>query len=240
MPRMLTPVPTWQCDLSWVPVSLPSHVLWQEVLWLWQCFASTFTLILYYRKKAERYTDFNSLIQPQPWHKNQKLSWHGGYGGKQHWWFWDCICRIQLHKSLVIIILLLLIQQCLYTLIYLYSLIIKVLLCKHTCLPPCVMLKYYIKKSLASFGNVSKCKVNNPNNWDKLPPQNSVHYWDTESKSCMVNTNWWDSTVTIIVYVCIVLLMTSEKVSKPIGCCTVYTHTLVQHKVARYYIIEFQ
>ena len=48
------------------------------------------------------------------------------------------------------------------------------------------------------------------------------------------------STVTIIVYVCIVLLMTSEKVSKPIGCCTVYTHTLVQHKVARYYIIEFQ
>ena len=39
MPRMLTPVPTWWCDMhrSWMPVSLPSHVhLWQEVLRLQQ------------------------------------------------------------------------------------------------------------------------------------------------------------------------------------------------------------
>ena len=76
MPRMLTLVPTWWCNMhrSWMPVSLPSHLhLWQEVLWLQQwAYLQAHPQVAFsssQKYEAERYTDRN---QVKPWHKNQK------------------------------------------------------------------------------------------------------------------------------------------------------------------------
>ena len=64
-----------------------------------------------------------------------------------------------------------------------------------------------------------------------------IMYWDSSRHDSSPLSHIYY--VTIIVYVCIVLLMTSEKVSKPTGCCTVINFIVLYNIKCLGTIIKF-
>ena len=55
------------------------------------------SLVVKNRKETKRHTE--SQTSAATTQESESSPWHGRHGGYQHWWFWDCVCRINFQSK---------------------------------------------------------------------------------------------------------------------------------------------